>query len=67
VKFSSWPDAQNPAYLNDTVRAFDAIGGALVADAAPGERQGVAGVVSGLRRQGVTSATPASSGHSGAI
>ncbi|MFG1817568.1 serine hydrolase domain-containing protein [Kribbella sp. NPDC049174] len=26
VKFSSWPDAQHPAYLQDTLRAFDAIG-----------------------------------------
>ena len=29
VKFSSWPQAQNPAYLEDTLRAFDAIGGVL--------------------------------------
>jgi CubicO group peptidase (beta-lactamase class C family) len=27
VKFSSWPDAQHPAHLQDTLRAFDAIGG----------------------------------------
>ncbi|MCB0947433.1 MAG: hypothetical protein KDB49_21830, partial [Mycobacterium sp.] len=26
VKFSSWPTAQNPAYLLDTVRAFVAAG-----------------------------------------
>ena len=26
VKLSSWPDAQHPAYLQDTLRAFDAIG-----------------------------------------
>jgi len=26
VKFSSWPDAQNPSYLIDTLRAFGAIG-----------------------------------------
>jgi CubicO group peptidase (beta-lactamase class C family) len=25
VKLSSWPDAQHPAYLQDTLRAFDAI------------------------------------------
>ena len=25
VKFSSWPDAQHPSYLQDTLRAFDAL------------------------------------------
>lgn len=25
VKLSSWPDAQHPAYLQDTLRAFDAL------------------------------------------
>ena len=25
VKLSSWPDAQNPAHLQDTLRAFDAV------------------------------------------
>ena len=25
VKLSSWPDAQHPAYLQDTLRTFDAI------------------------------------------
>ena len=29
VKFSAWPEAQNPAYLEDTLRAFDAVGGFL--------------------------------------
>jgi len=29
VKFSTWPDALNPAYLQDTLRALDAIGGVL--------------------------------------
>ena len=51
VKFSSWPVAQNPAYLLDTIRAFDAIGGAL-AGMPPGGRPRLAGVVSGLRRSG---------------
>ena len=27
VKLSDWPEAQSPAYLQDTLRAFDAIGG----------------------------------------
>ena len=52
VKFSTWPDAQNPAYLEDTLRAFDAIGGFLAgrAPAGPGGRR-LAGVVSGLSRR----------------
>jgi hypothetical protein len=29
VKLSTWPDAQNPAYRQDTLRAFDAVGGML--------------------------------------
>ena len=58
VKFSSWPQAQNPAYLEDTLRAFDVIGGALAGrdpeDSARG-RHRLAGVVSGLSRHGDTS------------
>jgi CubicO group peptidase (beta-lactamase class C family) len=52
VKFSTWPDAQNPAYLEDTLRAFDAIGGFLAGrdPAGPGGRR-LAGVVSGLSRR----------------
>jgi CubicO group peptidase (beta-lactamase class C family) len=55
VKFSTWPDAQNPAYLEDTLRAFDAVGGFLAgrAPAGPGGRR-LAGVVSGLSRRGDT-------------
>ena len=53
VKFSTWPEAQNPAYLEDTLRAFDAVGGLL---ARPGSgRRRLAGVVSGLSRSGDTS------------
>jgi len=52
VKLSSWPDAQNPAYLEDTLRAFDAVGGFL-AGRDPG-RHRLAGVVSGLSRSGDT-------------
>ena len=37
AKLSSWPDAQSPAMLQDTLRAFDAIGAAL-AGAAAGPR-----------------------------
>jgi CubicO group peptidase (beta-lactamase class C family) len=57
VKFSSWPQAQNPAYLEDTLRAFDALGGALAGrDPTRGRR--LAGVVSGLSRQGDTVPPP---------
>jgi len=52
VKFSTWPEAQNPAYLEDTLRAFDAVGGFL-AGRDPGRRR-LAGVVSGLSRSGDT-------------
>jgi CubicO group peptidase (beta-lactamase class C family) len=62
VKFSSWPQAQNPAYLEETLRAFDAIGGALAGkepyDPGFGRRR-LAGVVSGLSRQGDTAPPPA--------
>jgi hypothetical protein len=55
VKFSTWPDAQNPAYLDDTLRAFDAVGGFLAGrdPRGPGGRR-LAGVVSGLSRRGDT-------------
>ena len=52
VKFSTWPEAQNPAYMEDTLRAFDAVGGFLVGRE-PGRRR-LAGVVSGLSRSGDT-------------
>ncbi|MBV9206375.1 MAG: beta-lactamase family protein [Actinobacteria bacterium] len=62
VKFSSWPRAQEPAYLEDTLRAFDAAGGFLAGrdpggPGAPGRRR-LAGVVSGLSRGGDTSPPP---------
>jgi CubicO group peptidase (beta-lactamase class C family) len=57
VKFSTWPEAQNPAYLADTLRAFDAIGGFL-AGRDPGRGRRLAGVVSGLSRSGDTSPPP---------
>ena len=41
VKFSTWPDAQNPNYLVDTIRAFTAAGRHLVGldPAAPARRR----------------------------
>jgi CubicO group peptidase (beta-lactamase class C family) len=66
VKFSSWPQPQNPAYLEDTLRAFDTVGGALAGwDPAGPDRPvagvtGVPGLVSGLSRHGGTGAPPSS-------
>ena len=54
VKFSSWPQAQNPAHLEDTLRAFDAVGGVLAGRDPIAGRRRLAGVVSGLSRQGDT-------------
>ena len=60
VKFSTWPDAQNPGYLEDTLRAFDAVGGALAGrePQEPGHGPRLAGVISGLNRHGDTSPPP---------
>ena len=60
VKFSTWPQAQNPAYLEDTLRAFDAVGGALAGRTPqdPGRGPKLAGVISGLSRRGDTSPPP---------
>jgi CubicO group peptidase (beta-lactamase class C family) len=53
VKLSSWPDAQSPAMLHDTLRAFDAVGGTLAGLPPAGAegRAGVPGVVAGLSRR----------------
>jgi CubicO group peptidase (beta-lactamase class C family) len=42
AKLSSWADAQSPAMLHDTLRAFDAVGAALAGIAAgdPNRRHG---------------------------
>ncbi|MFP5346069.1 MAG: serine hydrolase domain-containing protein [Actinomycetes bacterium] len=55
VKLSSWPDAQRPAYLQDTVRAFDAVGGALSGTLPRDPRGRLPGVVAGVHRKGGTS------------
>src|SRR5580704_2965566 len=55
VKFSTWPEAQNPAYLEDTLRAFDAVGGFLSGRDLTAGRRRLAGVVCGLSRSGDTS------------
>lgn len=50
VKLSSWPEPSNPAYLQDTVRAFDAVGGAALHLDSTGETHRLPGVVAGLHR-----------------
>lgn len=55
VKLSSWPTAQDPAYLVDTIRAFAAIGRHLaglkpVGNAAAGRSSSPTGVVEGSER-----------------
>jgi len=55
VKLSSWPDPQNSVFLHDTLRALDAVGGAMVDRTSTGERRRLPGVVSGLSRGGATS------------
>ncbi len=52
AKLSSWPDAQSPAMLHDTLRAFDAVGVALAGLAAgePERQHGPPGVAAGLSR-----------------
>jgi len=52
TKLSSWPDAQSPTMLHDTLRAFDAVGAALAGTAAGDSalQHGPAGVVAGLSR-----------------
>jgi CubicO group peptidase (beta-lactamase class C family) len=51
VKLSGWPDAQHPAYLQDTLRACDAVSGALTRQGgSTGDVHRLPGVVSGLSR-----------------
>ena len=52
VKFSTWPDAQNPGYLQDTLRAFDNVGGALGGRHSSVDRHRLPGIVSGAHRHG---------------
>ncbi|HEY5857410.1 MAG TPA: serine hydrolase [Aldersonia sp.] len=55
VKFSTWPEAQNPRFMQDTLRAFDAIGGELTGRSHTGDRHRMRGAVAGLSRTGVHS------------
>ncbi len=49
VKLSSWPTVGNPAFLQDTIRAFDTVGGALSNANSREVRQRLPGVVAGVR------------------
>ena len=50
VKLSTWPTAQDPRLMQETLRACDAVGAVLAGLPRGGDRHGLAGVVSGLSR-----------------
>jgi CubicO group peptidase (beta-lactamase class C family) len=50
VKLSTWPSAQDPRLMQETLRACDAVGAVLAGLERDGDRHGLAGVVSGLSR-----------------
>ena len=52
VKLSSWPDAQNPAFQHDALRACEALGAALTGQDLAGDVHRLRGVVAGLSRGG---------------
>jgi CubicO group peptidase (beta-lactamase class C family) len=52
VKLSTWPDAQNPSYMQDTLRAFDNLGGVLSGRHGGSGRHRLPGIVSGVSRHG---------------
>jgi CubicO group peptidase (beta-lactamase class C family) len=64
VKFSSWPQPQHPELLQDTLRAFDAVGGALAGRDPVQGRRGLPGVVAGLSRSGGLADRPGLKGGS---
>jgi CubicO group peptidase (beta-lactamase class C family) len=55
VKLSTWPTAQDPRLMQETLRACDAVGAVLAGLERGGDRRGLAGVVSGLSRHPRTS------------
>lgn len=52
VKLSTWPSAQNPSFMQDTLRAFDNLGGVLSGRHGGSERHRLPGIVSGVSRHG---------------
>ena len=61
VKLSTWPTAQDPRLMQETLRACDAVGAVLAGLERGGDRHGLAGVVSGLSRH------PRSSSRGGSV
>ncbi len=51
VKFSTWPQAQEPRFMQDTLRAFDAVGGTLSGRQRMGDKHRLPGIVSGMTRR----------------
>ena len=58
VKLSSWPTAQHPPSLVNTLRACDALSGVLTGQDATEDVHRLSGVVSGLSRNGVRRSGP---------
>ena len=54
VKFSTWPEAQSPVFFQDTLRALDALGGALSRRHPHDGPHRLHGIVSGAHRHGAT-------------
>lgn len=61
VKLSTWPTAQDPRLMQETLLACDAVGAVLAGLERGGHRRGLAGVVSGLSRH------PRSSSRGGSV
>ncbi|NTY60447.1 serine hydrolase domain-containing protein [Mycolicibacterium sphagni] len=55
VKFSTWPEPQRPGDLQDTLRAFDNVGGVLSGHYLRGRNPRLPGIASGVNRHGVAS------------
>ena len=55
VKLSCWPSAQDPHRMQETLVGCDAVGSVLAGLDRTGPRRGLAGVVSGHRRPGISS------------
>jgi CubicO group peptidase (beta-lactamase class C family) len=50
VKLSTWPEPQQPRFMQDTLRAFDAVGGGLSGRKRIGDRNRLTGIVSDRAR-----------------
>jgi CubicO group peptidase (beta-lactamase class C family) len=51
VKFSTWPQATEPDFMQDTLRAFDAVGGVLSGRQRMGDKHRLPGIASGRTRR----------------